>query len=431
VIRKVYYLAIGLLPIALCFWVYRTVGEFNHPRVYFTYDDALFFLSDALILLAVLLWLTTRISNISQSQAVGSQNIRSSFTFPLFALLILVTLSIAWSQDWRTSLYISLHFWLLFLLILSLRDWHEAWKPAMYGLSVALAIQLIAGFTGFALQSTAFLEPFNMQWPGILEPSMHGVSVVQLGNGLRILRAYGTLPHPNILGGLILVTLLGPASFFLTGRKRNYPALILFSLGIVLAILTFSRSAWLGLIVFFVLLLLKAKHVDHARVFLLVSTAALTAFLTLLPLHDLFFTRIGASTVETETMSMAGRSWITGQALSAIREHPLTGLGIGSFVINLANTAVEGAPIEPVHNVILLATAELGVAGLILIAILFVSVVRSIIRSTSPRAILAGALLAGLGIISLFDHYLWTIAPGRTMLGLALGLWAGQVAHDA
>jgi O-antigen ligase len=130
-------------------------------------------------------------------------------------------------------------------------------------------------------------------------------------------------------------------------------------------------------------------------------------------------------------MSMAGRSWITGQALSAIREHPLTGLGIGSFVINLANTAVEGAPIEPVHNVILLATAELGVAGLILIAILFVSVVRSIIRSTSPRAILAGALLAGLGIISLFDHYLWTIAPGRTMLGLALGLWAGQVAHDA
>jgi hypothetical protein len=34
-------------------------------------------------------------------------------------------------------------------------------------------------------------------------------------------------------------------------------------------------------------------------------------------------------------------------------------------------------------------------------------------------------------VISLFDHYLWTIAPGRVMLGLALGLWAGQVAHDA
>jgi O-antigen ligase len=302
----------------------------------------------------------------------------------------------------------------------------------MYGLSVALAIQLIAGFTGFALQSTSFLEPLNLEWPGTLEPAMHGASVVQLENGLRILRAYGTLPHPNILGGLVLVTLLGPTSFFLTGRRRNYPALILLSLGIVLVILTFSRSAWLGLIVFFVLLVLKAKHFDRSKVFLLASTAALTTILVLFPLHDLFFTRISsASTVETETMSMAGRSWITQQALSVIREHPLTGLGIGSFVINLANTAAKGAPIEPVHNIFLLAFAELGVVGLILFVVLFASVARSIIRSTSPRAILAGALLAGLGTVSLFDHYLLTIAPGRTMLGLALGLWAGQVAHDA
>jgi hypothetical protein len=54
-----------------------------------------------------------------------------------------------------------------------------------------------------------------------------------------------------------------------------------------------------------------------------------------------------------------------------------------------------------------------------------------IVRSKSPQAILAGATLAGLGVIALFDHYLWTLAPGRIMLGLALGLWAGQVFQDA
>jgi O-antigen ligase len=119
------------------------------------------------------------------------------------------------------------------------------------------------------------------------------------------------------------------------------------------------------------------------------------------------------------------------QALNVIRQHPWTGVGIGSFVIELSNTAVKGAPIEPVHDVFLLATAELGVIGLILMVGLFISIALGIFRSKSPQAILAGAAVTGLGVISLFDHYLWTIAPGRVMLGLALGFWAGQVAHDA
>ena len=92
---------------------------------------------------------------------------------------------------------------------------------------------------------------------------------------------------------------------------------------------------------------------------------------------------------------------------------------------------MEGAPIEPVHNVFLLITAEIGIVGLILIIGLFISITIKICKAHSPQAILASATLTGLGVISLFDHYLWTLAPGRMILGLALGLWAGQVAHDA
>jgi O-antigen ligase len=114
-----------------------------------------------------------------------------------------------------------------------------------------------------------------------------------------------------------------------------------------------------------------------------------------------------------------------------IRQYPLAGVGIGSFIIELSNKAVAGAPIEPVHNVFLLATAELGVVGLIVMIGLFISIALNIIKAKSPQAILASATLTGLGIISLFDHYLWTLAPGRLLLGLALGLWAGQIAHDA
>ena len=434
VIRKVYALLISLLPITLCFWIYRTITEFSHPRVYFTYDNALFFLSDALALLASVLWVTVKIAKSFKLKITNYGSLLhlpiKGFV-PLFsAFCFLATLSSLWSRDWRTSLYISLHFWFILLLILSLRDWHESWTVAMYGFCAALSIQLITGFAEFALQSTSFLDSLNMTWPGTLEPSLPGASVVQLENGLRFLRAYGTLPHPNILGGFVLVTLLGPVALFLLNKKLNYPALILLSLGLILLTLTFSRSAWLGLIAFVAILILKTKYFEPKRLILLISTIVVTMICTLYPVRDLVFTRVGHQEVATEQISTVGRSWLTGQAQSMIHESPLIGVGIGSFILELAGTAIKGAPIEPVHNMFLLITTELGVIGLILFMGIFTSIGFTIIRSKTPQAILSSAIIAGLGVISMFDHYLWTIAPGRLMLGLALGLWAGQVAYE-
>ena len=114
-----------------------------------------------------------------------------------------------------------------------------------------------------------------------------------------------------------------------------------------------------------------------------------------------------------------------------IQNHPLTGVGIGSFVLELAKIAVEGVKVEPAHNVFLLVTAELGMTGFVLMISLFISIALTIFKTTSPQAILASATLTGLGVVCLFVHYLWTIAPGRILLGLALGLWFGQVTHDA
>jgi O-antigen ligase len=135
--------------------------------------------------------------------------------------------------------------------------------------------------------------------------------------------------------------------------------------------------------------------------------------------------------VATEQISTMGRSWLTGQAIEMIHNHPLTGVGLGSFIIELARTSVKGAPVEPVHNVFLLLFAELGVVGLIFILGLSLVLVLKVIASKSPHSILASAVLVGLGTISLFDHYLWTLAPGRIMVGVTVGLWAGQIAKDA
>ncbi|RPJ22628.1 MAG: hypothetical protein EHM33_23010, partial [Chloroflexi bacterium] len=62
-LRGIYAFVAALVPMGLCFWYYRTISENPHDRVYFTYTDALFFVSDALVLLAVILWLSTRIAH--------------------------------------------------------------------------------------------------------------------------------------------------------------------------------------------------------------------------------------------------------------------------------------------------------------------------------------------------------------------------------
>jgi hypothetical protein len=73
-----------------------------------------------------------------------------------------------------------------------------------------------------------------------------------------------------------------------------------------------------------------------------------------------------------------------------------------------------------------MAGAELGMPGLLLVVALGISFLWRLYQTNQPIAILAGAVLAGLSFIAMFDHYMWTLAPGRLMLGLVIGLFAGQ-----
>ena len=425
-LSDIHQIALGLLPVALCVWYYQTLVSNAIEKIYFTYSDGLLFASDALALLAVLAWLISS-PNLYTLRVFGKASWEPKLGF---ALCLLSTLSTFWSIDWRISLFFSLHLWLVFGLFLSVRDRPESWRAVAIGCCAALALQIGIGFWQFGAQTTAFLAPLGMNWPGQLDPSIRGASVVELADGARWLRVYGTLPHPNLLGGFTLMFLGGPAALFFLSEKRRPWALALLAGGAALLILTFSRSAWVGLAAAGVVLTFHHRKFPRMRLFV-AGLAVLTGLLAAaLPLYRLIFTRAGAGSVATEEFSNAGRVWLTEQAVQIIKDHPVLGVGAGTFILEYARHAPYGYLIEPVHNLPLLVVAELGLAGALIGIGLGLLIVRSALRATRPESVLFSALLVGLLVTSFFDHYLWTLAPGRMLLGLALGLWAAQVKQE-
>lgn len=423
-------LALGLLPIGLTFWPYRTLFAFPHERIYFTYSDALFFLGDGLAIVAVLAWLIHKIPTTPIPRLPPNQKPDLGEGAWLFALCALASLSVLWSLDWHTSLYVALHGWLAFGLYLSLRETPKAWRPFAIGCVAALLLQVMIGMWQFISQSTSFTMTLGLDWPGDLLPSMSGASVIQLADGMRWLRAYGTLPHPNLLGGWSLVLLASLLPLILLPSKGRIPLLILFNAGLALLVLSFSRSAWLGLAVAGSAILFHFNKLERKPLLWIAVTGLLCIVLLFFPLRQMFLTRLANSQAQTEHVSNFTRFWLVQRTWELIWQKPVSGVGIGSYSLALSGHVADFYDIEPVHNVPLLAWSELGLAGVIALTGLGATVAVNAFKARRPLTIIFSAALAGLFAISLFDHYLWTLAPGRLLFASVLGLWAEQVKDE-
>jgi O-antigen ligase len=420
-------LAIGLLPLSLSFWYFHTLFQMPHKDIYFTYTDALLFLSDVPVLIIVLIWL------VRGGAAEIKLDWRTAFKRAdgwLFALCLFASLSMLWSLDWRISLYLSLHLWLCFALYLALSRTVHAWRWFAYGACAALFVQIVIGIWQFATQSTAMTAALQLNWPGSLIPDISGASVVQLPSGERWLRVYGTLAHPNLLGGWTLAFLVLVFALFLASAHSRGWMLVLINAGLVLLVLTFSRSSWGGLFVMAGLLLFHFRRLDRKRLVWLAGTGVISVVLLFTAVRPLVATRFGAGQVETEKVSLYTRSWLMRRTREIIQKYPILGVGAGAYTQALYNHVTPFNRIEPVHNLPVLVLSELGLPGLFIEGGLALLVLYFAFKSRQPLTIVLSAGLVGLLAVSFFDHYFWTISPGRVFLAAMLGLWAGEVKHE-
>jgi len=201
------------------------------------------------------------------------------------------------------------------------------------------------------------------------------------------MRAYGTFPHPNVLGGFLAVSML-----FLLSQRLARGIVVVCMLGIAAMVATFSRSAWT---VFSIGVLLM--HVRH-------TIRAFWVYIALVCIGLVVVYRPGISDASVQQRIQLAQS-----AFDMWRSSPVFGVGLGNFLAALPEythlRTIEF--LQPVHSIVLLLLAEGGLVGLLLCS----WGIFRLLRGSKQYIPFLMLLLIGLA-----DHYPYTLQQGQLMI---------------
>lgn len=259
-----------------------------------------------------------------------------------------------------------------------------------------------------------------------LDVARSGTSVIQ-GEGLRWLRPYGFLPHPNIEAGMLLMGVFAATGLFFSASTllKRWVTLGPMLLCLWMLLLGFSRGAWAGLGVGALVVLagIIGRRDLRRRLVLMVVIAALLGCAFFALYRPLVIARTGAGQENTEMRSLADRVVYNQIAQSAIARAPLVGLGGGNtpwyasyYLVTYTDYDLQG---DHVHNVYLEIWADLGLIGLVLFGLLHGVGLFAAIQSARRTQDIARWMMIGgwaaLAVVAVVDHYPWSLVMGQTL----------------
>ncbi len=339
----------------------------------------------------------------------------------LLLFLLYVGLSVFWAIDKNTAL---IHWrWLVEAgaVLLALSSGFIKREKIYWAIILSAVIQAMWGIGQWLTQSIPASTILGMARQGA---EMLGASVVETLDG-RWLRAYGSFPHPNILGGWLVLSLL----LAMREVKRTpfaYIAIALLSAGLAV---TFSRGAWLAFgagLAAYILIALIGLLQSRVRSFATARAGALALVVITLFVGALVasypepFTERAFGGGRLEVKSTGERASGINEAWQLVREHPVIGVGAGNYGLAVHRDIDASKPAyyyQPVHTVVLLVVAELGLIGIFAFGFWILTLLRYI-RRAEPLII-----LAPLVVLSLFDHYLWSLYSGMMIGAVYLGIF--------
>lgn len=349
----------------------------------------------------------------------GSRTSARASVVPLAigALSMAAAASAVTAIDGLLAFYVAAHLALLALFAVAARDLVVTRRAGLFWkvLSVTVIAQAALAVWQALTQSTAPTGALFNGWPREFS-ARDSVAVVAVLPGVdRWLRAYGSFPHPNILGIFLTVALVIVSLRAEPSRTTRIAQLA----GVVGLSLTFSRSAWLALSLATVTWVVTTRGWRDVPSWIgrqLRSHRVLAALVAIgLVLSGARATQLDAF---PEANSLSQRQIYDDAAWSLVaRGRPV---GAGNLLVAEHS---QGARVgEPAHNVFLITLAELGPLGVLAWLALIAAIVASAWRSTDPVARAGTLALVVLLPLLLLDHYLWTQPVGRIWLVLALAV---------
>ena len=394
-------------------------------------------------LVVVLLWVGGGLMQRSWGGLSPRLRERGWMVFPVFGFGVLTLIrvypihvmlkaNVAWGNV--------LLFWFIFLY--AWLAWPLRWAWSTLGL--LLIVQGSVAVLQFAFQGPVGLPVFHDVAPYPLDA---GASVIEV-SGRRWLRGYGLTPHPNVLGGYLSMMLCFVAGAWSASPRSRRWLLASLALGAAGIFVSFSRSAWLGLLIggVYAMGLLHPWRslplLSPARrrrwIWIAVGVCVWGAILGFV-FQDLLITRFFRLGSPLESASIRERIRDAGQAWMLIRNRPLRGVGTGTYVEALwawaRATGREFPAFQHVHNVPLLAAAELGVGGAFLwLWWVLAPPVDGLIRDRGSRG--ARPLRIGLSaafvvafVVGMTDYFLYL--PTTLWPALYMGVLGGLSARPA
>lgn len=241
-------------------------------------------------------------------------------------------------------------------------------------------------------------------------------------NGELVLRPYATFPHPNVLAGFLLI-----AMTIIMFGDRKFLYVFVLAIGTIALFLTMSRVAILLWLLVVGLWFIRKSYILHLTssirlLVVLVLIGSIGSIIVLSPISSRF------TNFSLTDESIVMREQLLSSSLEMIKTHPIFGVGLHNFLINLPDVQKPQGSVysfQPVHNIYLLVLVETGIVGFTFFVWLFLKTYQ---RVESSKLKVQGYILISIVLVlALFDHYFLTLQQGQLLLTFVLGfLWISR-----
>lgn len=359
-----------------------------------------FYVSDVAVLLLLVVW------------GVRIAKKQSSIQFDKVTLLAALGIGAAcattlWAVNTDVALFRNIKLLEGFALFLWVRQTSVSTKLLAAAFVAVGLFQALVGSAQFLLQRSV-----GFAWLAESPLSALDSEVAKfVASSGRFVRAYGTLPSPNVLAFFLIVALLF-AIFLYLRKQLSAPWFALVSLPLLLGLsFTFSRGlVVIGALSVAVLLALSLKEHRTRSAVAILALCTLGAFL---PVTDEWYERAFV-TVRTD-YAVSERVELNETALYGIAQTPW-GVGTGNF------TAIHDTLDQPIHNIFLLSAMESGPAfAFVLAALLFYALWTQTKTKNPERALWVAMLVLIIGA-GMLDHFLLTLQQGMLVFWVVVGI---------